>query len=119
MANNLMAATNALPQVLVSTRIAATETTQYTTPASTSVKIANVTLTNTVGANITVSVSLVKSSGTAGADNRVLFAYPLVVGDSTVLNELVGHVLGPGDFISAIASSATSVVFTMSGVVFS
>lgn len=116
---NLMAATSSLPQVLVSQQLAATETTQYTGPANSAVKIATAVLTNTSGAAVTVSVSVLKSGQTADGTHRVLSGYSLPAGDSTVLSELAGVFLGPGDFISAIASAATSVTLVVSGVVFS
>lgn len=119
MAQNLMAATSGLPQVLVSQQLAATETTQYTGPASSAVKIATASLTNTSGSAVTVSVSVLKTGQTADGTHRVLSGYSLAAGDSTVLNELAGVFLGPGDFISAIAGAATSVTLVVSGVVFS
>lgn len=115
---NLMGATSALPQVLVSQQLAATETTQYTCPANSAVKIATAALTNTSASAITISLSVVKSGGTAGSANRVI-SFILAAGDSTVLQELSGVFLGPADFISAIASAATSVALVISGVVFS
>jgi hypothetical protein len=117
-----MAATSGLPQVLVSQQLAATETTQYTGPASSAVKLATATLTNTNaigGAAVTVSLSVLKSGQTADGTHRVLSGYSLAAGDSTVLAELAGVFLGPGDFISAIAGTASVVVLVVSGVVFS
>lgn len=111
--------------VLVSQQLAATETTQYTAPATISsaplklVRIANATLTNTSASPVTVSVSLVKSGGTAGASNRILAAYALSAGDSLPLSMLAGHFLGAGDFISAIASTAAVVALVISGAVVS
>lgn len=116
---NLMAATSSLPQVLVSQYVANTETTQYTGPANSAVKIATATLSNPTGANATIAVSLVKASGTAGVANRILPTFTLAAGDSLTLSELSGHFLGPGDFISAIAGTASAVVLVVSGVVFS
>lgn len=123
MANNIMAAATAAPQVLVSQQLAAAETTQYTSPTSPSTasgtKIATATLTNTSGAAVTVSLSVLKVGQTADGTHRVLSGYSLAAGDSIALSELVGVFLGPGDFVSAIASAATSVTLVMSGVVFS
>lgn len=119
MAQNLMGAASALPQVLVSQQIATAETTQYTCPASSSVKILGATITNGYAGAVTVSLSLVKSGGVAGAGNRVLASYSIASGDSVILSELVGHMLGPGDFVSGIAGTASAVVLTVSGVVFS
>jgi hypothetical protein len=119
MATSALDATLSKPQVLVAQQLASSETTQYTVAALNWVRIANATLTNTSGAAVTVSMSLVKTGGTAGASNRVLSAYSLQPGDSTVVVELVGHMLGPGDFISAVAGTASAVAFLLSGMVWS
>ncbi len=116
---NLMNATSALPQVLVAQQLASSETTQYTGPANSAVKVSSARLTNVTGSAVTVSLSLVKTGGTAGNANRVLSAYSLIAGDGIDLPELTGAFLGPGDFISTVASAATSVTFVLSGVVFS
>jgi hypothetical protein len=118
-ATSLMDSTLATPKVLVSQQLTTSETTQYTTVAANWVKIGSARLSNTSGAAVTVSISLVKTGGTAGSANRVLAAYSLAAGDGIALTELTDAFLGPGDFISAIASAATSVAFVMSGVVFS
>lgn len=119
MTNNLLApATSAIPQVLVSQFLANTETTQYAATAVV-VKLASATLTNTSGSSVNVSLSLVKSGGTAGSSNRVLSVYPLAAGDSLVVKELADHVLGAGDFVSALAGTASAVAFALSGIVFS
>ena len=118
-ATSLMDANLAVPQVLVSQQLANTETTQYTAATAHWAKIGSATLANTSGSAVTVAVSIVKSGGTAGNANRVLPSYSLAAGDSMSLPELVGVFLGPGDFISALASAATSVSFVASGVVFS
>lgn len=115
---NLLSASSNLPQVLVSQQLAATETTQYTGPANSAVRIVTAGLTNTSGSAVTVSVSLVKSGGTAGNANRILASYSLASHDSLSLNDVLsGAMLGPGDFISAIASAATSVAFVATGTV--
>ena len=116
---NLFGATSGLPQVLVAQQLAATETTQYTGPANSAVKVTSARLTNTSAAAVTVSLSAVKTGGTAGNANRVLASYSLAAGDGISLDELKDLFLGPGDFISAIASTASAVAFVMSGVVFS
>ncbi len=116
---NVMAATSAIPQVLVSKQIENIETTQLTGPANSAVKIAKATLANPTGSAVTVSLSVVKSGGTGGAANRVIAGYSLAAGDSTVLSEIEGHFLGPGDFVSAIAGAVSAVTLVISGVVLS
>jgi hypothetical protein len=108
--------------VLVSQYVAATETTQYTCPAGSAVTIDSATVANDSGNSVDLRVSLVKSGGTAGTSNRVAVfkgTGTLGDGDSAVLSELKGHKLGPGDFISAIASAGSRAVLTLSGTVFS
>ena len=114
---NLLAATSNLPKVLVSQQLANSETTQYTCPSSSAVRIATATLCNTSSSAVTVSVSLVKTGGSAGSSNRVLTSYSIAAYDSISLTEIYGAMLGPGDFISAIASAATSVAFVLTGAV--
>ena len=118
MAQNLMAASSGLPSVLVSQQLAATETTIYTCPAASAAKLAAATVVNTSGSAATVSISIVKTGGTAGVGNRVA-TFSLAAGDSTTLNEVAGHFLGPGDFVSAIAGTASAITLVLSGVVFS
>lgn len=115
---NLMISTSGLPQVLIHGRVSNSETTMYTGPADSSVKITGARLTNTTGSAVTVSISVVKTGDSAGASNRVLTDYSLAAKDGVDLDE-VKDFLGPGDFISAIASAATSVNLKLSGVVFS
>lgn len=117
MAQNLLSATSNLPSVLVSQQLANTETTQYTAAAGSAVKIATAVLCNTSASLVTVSVSLVKTGGTAGAANRIMSSYALAAGDSVELTELVGSFLGPGDFISSVASAATAVSLVVTGAV--
>jgi hypothetical protein len=115
--HNLITADSNEPGVLVSQHIAATETTQYTCPSDSAATIRTATLCNTHTSAITVSVSLVKFGGTAGVANRVLHSYSLAAGDSIRLDELTGAMLGQGDFISAIASTASKVALVVTGAV--
>jgi len=115
---NIIGGTSALPQVLVSKAIESSETTQYTGPANQAVRILGATLCNTSGSSVNVSVSLVKSGGSAGTANRLLKTYPLAAGDTTIISELVGQAVGPGDFISTLAATASVVALVISGIVF-
>ena len=96
MATSIMDATLATPAVLVSTQLAASETNQYQVAASKWLEKVTATLTNTSASPVTVSVSLVKASGTAGASNRGCCRRThCPLGYSLLLNELAGHHLGP------------------------
>ena len=83
-----------------------TQTTQYTAPDGTRAIIDKFTVTNTGAANATLSVNLVPLSGTVGADNLIVDARTIAVGECYTLPELVGHNLLPGGMISTIASAA-------------
>lgn len=113
---NLIRATSNLPQVLVAQFVAATETTQYQCPASKATVIQDATVCNSAGTGVvTVQLSVCKSGQTAGTSNRVAII-PLDVGESVTVPELVRS-LGPGDFISAVADSASKVALVVSGAV--
>lgn len=119
--SGLKTATDGQPKVLVSQQLATAETNIYQVPANSSIKIMMASICNTSGAAVTVGISVVKAAGTAGNANRVVpTTYSLAAGDTLSLRDyLAGHVLGPADFISAIAGTATAITFVMSGVVFS
>jgi P pilus assembly chaperone PapD len=90
------------------------QTTQYT---ATSVRaiIDKATITNTSAANVTVSVNLVTSGGSAGASNLIISSRTIVPGEAYLCPELVGQILDSGSFISTIAGAATSLTMRVSG----
>lgn len=116
---NVIGATSAIPQVLVSKQIESSQTTQLTAAASTSLRILSASLCNTSGSPVVVSVNVVKNGSSAATSNRVISGYSLAAGDTTILSELVGLGLGPGDFISTVADTASAVTLVISGLVFS
>ena len=90
--------------------------------ASTYVKIAKVILANESGSAVTVTYGANKSGSTAGAAGTLAGkGWSLgAAGSSTAtmdVTEFNGMVLGPGDFLSGLASAATSVTYTISGAV--
>jgi hypothetical protein len=91
------------------------ETTQYTTPAATRTIIDKFTGTNTTGVAATLTVKLVASAGAASASNTIVSAKSLAAGECYTFPELVGHVLGPGDFISTLAGTAAAISIRASG----
>ncbi len=92
----------------------ATQTTQYTATAVRAI-IDKATVTNTNAAAQTFSVNIVNSGGSAGASNLVIDNRSVQPDETYTCPELVGHVLGPGDFISTIASAATMLTLRISG----
>ena len=91
-----------------------TQTTQYTATGCRTI-IDKFTVTNTGAANVTFSINLVASGGSAGVSNVVLSAKNIVPGETYLCPELVGQVLEPGGFISTLAGAATSLTIRASG----
>lgn len=90
------------------------QTTQYTAVNCTTI-IDKFTATNTTAGNVTLSVNLVPSAGAAATSNLVIQARAIAPGETFTFPGLVGQVLKPGDFISTIASAATSLTISASG----
>lgn len=90
------------------------QTTQYTAVNCRTI-IDKFTITNTNTTNVTISVNLVTSGGTAGLVNRIVDTRSVAPDETYTCPELVGQVLEPGAFISTIASAATSLTIRASG----
>ena len=103
------------PVVLIPPKQAeSAQTAQYT---ATGVKaiIDKFTVTNTSAGNVSFSVNLVTSGGTAGASNLILDARAIAPSETYTCPELVGQTLDAGGFISTLASAATSLTIRSSG----
>ena len=102
-------------KVLIPTKIAeATQTTQYTSTGATTI-IDKFTATNYSAVPATISVNLVTTAGTAGDLNLITKTKTLAASEVYTFPEIVGQVLGVGDFISTIAGTATSINIRASG----
>jgi hypothetical protein len=84
-------------------------------PGATQWIIKQLTLCNTSGSAQTASLSLVPSGQTGGAANRLLSALALVAGQTLIYD--LAQVMNSGDFLSGVASTASVVTVTISGVV--
>ncbi len=91
-----------------------TQTTQYTAINCRAI-IDKFTATNTSAANETISVNIVTSGGTEGNDNLIVDTRSIAPDETYTFPELVGQVLDSGNFISTIASAATSLTIRASG----
>ena len=102
-------------KVLVPAKIVeATQTTQYTANNVTTI-IDKFTATNYSATAAAISVNLVTVSGTAGNLNLISKTKTLQPAEVYTFPELVGQVLNPGDFISTLAGTATSINMRVSG----
>lgn len=90
------------------------QTTQYTANGLTAI-IDKFTATNYNTAAATISVNLVTSAGAAGNQNLITKTKTLQPSEVYTFPELVGQVLGPGDFISTIAGTASAINMRVSG----
>lgn len=94
--------------------VEATQTTQYTATNVTAI-IDKFTATNYNTVAATISVNLVTSAGSAGNINLITKTKTLQPLEVYTFPELVGQVLGAGDFISTIAGTASSINMRVSG----
>jgi hypothetical protein len=90
------------------------QTAQYT---ATGVKaiIDKFTVTNTSGSSASISVNIVNNGGSAGDSNLIIKTRAIAVSETYTCPELVGQVLEAGQFISTLASAATSLTIRASG----
>lgn len=110
---------NLAGKILASGQIAAAaaDTTIYTVPAVSAVKVATFVLTNISGAVVTISVSVVPNGSAIDATRRIVSTYALAAGDSTKITELEASMLDAGAFVSVQASAAASINYLMTGAV--
>jgi hypothetical protein len=102
-------------KVLVPAKFAeATQTTQYTSTGVTTI-IDKFTATNITASAATISVNLVTLADTAGNTNLITKTKSLQAAEVYTFPELVGQVLGAGDFISTIAGTASAINIRVSG----
>ena len=94
--------------------VVAAQTIQYTATGVTAI-IDKFTATNYSATAATISVNLVTVSGSAGDLNLITKTKTLQASEVYTFPELVGQVLGVGDFISTIAGTATAINMRVSG----
>lgn len=89
--------------------------TQYTAPTLTRTHIDKFTATNVTASAATLTVHLVKVGGSGGAANAIVYTRTIAAGTTDLLPDLVGHVLGAGDFIATNAGTGSAIVIRASG----
>ena len=90
------------------------QTIQYTATGVTTI-IDKFTATNISASAATISVNLVTTAGSAGNTNLITKTKTLQPSEVYTFPELVGQVLGNGDFISTIAGTASAINIRVSG----
>lgn len=91
-----------------------TNSTLYTVPASTTVKVASIVITNTTSSSATLTLSIVPSGGTAGAANRILAAIA-VGGNVTMTLDPISVYMNASDFIAGLQGTSSALTVTISG----
>ena len=102
----------ALP-IVQSKYIEAANTVQFTAIALTVIDAA--TVVNTSAASVSISISIVESGGVLSGGSLSIDSRTLQAGETYQCPELVGQVLAVGDYVSAVASAATSANIRISG----
>ena len=102
-------------RVLIPAKTAeASQQTQYTATGVTTI-IDKFTATNYSGSAAVISVNLVSLATSAGNDNLITKTKTLQPAEVYTFPEIVGQVLGPGDFISTLAGTASAINIRASG----
>jgi hypothetical protein len=91
------------------------QTTQYTVSSGVTTIIDKFTATNYSASAASLSVNLVTAAGTAGNSNLITKTKTLQPGEVYTFPEIVGQALSANDFISTLASAATSINIRSSG----
>lgn len=95
-------------------QIAAAATTYFTAGVQT--RLDKCTVTNEDSAAWTFSIYLVPSGGAAGVTNQIIATRYINAGETYTCPEIVGQWLNAGQFLAAIASSASKLTLRVSGV---
>lgn len=90
------------------------QTIQYTANGCRTV-IDKFTLTNTSSIDVSVSVNLIASGGTAGNSNLVLKSRVIAPGQTYQCPEIVGQLLEDGGFISTLPTASMSITISATG----
>lgn len=110
---NTIASDLGTPALLARTAASLTNTTLYTSPTGVTTYVEDVTICNTSGAPVTVSVALVPLGGTVGASNALFSA--MSVAANTTTQWKGRQVLLAGGSIQASASSTSCTIHISGG----
>lgn len=94
--------------------VADTDATVYTAPANTTTIIDKITTANYDTASRVVTIGVVAAGHTVG-NVYYIAKRTLAAKETYIWPEVVGQILNPGDFITAIASQADTINLRISG----
>lgn len=110
-----MAANTLTPFGVASTQLGTSAASIRTTPVNSQDIIKRAVFTNVTGGAVTVTIYRVAAAGTAGTTNIVVDAFSVTANGTYVPAELANMVLNAGESIQCLASAATSINATISG----
>lgn len=116
----------ATPQQLYQGQPGTSVETLYTAPANdantpsptATTTIGSMILTNTTTSAATITLYLVASGGTAGADNAIIYGYSLAANDTLVLSQL-GLQMPASSTLQGSQGTGSAITVTVNGVVVS
>jgi hypothetical protein len=114
-----MALTTTSPVHMAATQLTTAAKLLYTCPANSYIKISAATLTNTSGASSNATLHYVPAGGTPAVGTQVVSGQAVNSNGSYNAQELVNHILHPGDQIWGSAGSGQSINANISGIQFS
>jgi len=98
-----------IPKAIVSAQLTNATATYYSAPTGTTSTINNLSLTNTSGSPVTVTLYRVPSAGSPGVTNTIMSSFSLASGQTYVPPQAIGLQLEAGMTLQALASANTSV----------
>jgi hypothetical protein len=98
-----------IPKSIPAAQLTISPVPYYTANPGVTATINNLSLTNTSGAPVAVSLFRVPSGGTAVAGNTILSGFSIAAGQTYVPPQAIGLQLDPGMTLQALAATATSV----------
>lgn len=103
-------------QLVAPQQLAAVDTVYYTSPTQTTTKIGRSVFTNTTASAVSITAGIT-TGGALGVSTTLISARTLAPGESYVSPELAGQVIPAGSQLHCLASAATSITFSASGVI--
>lgn len=100
--------------IIPSKSIDNTQTTQYVAANVTTI-IDKFTATNFSGSAVSININLASVGEATGNANLIVKSRMLQAGETYTFPEIVGHILGPGGFISTSATASAAVNIRASG----
>lgn len=115
-----MSLTNYTPvRICPSVHLTTTPTLLYTVPEASYIKLSAATLTNTSPVSQNVTVHIVPKNFQPATSNHIISGQSIASNTAYTASEMANHTLLPGDMIYASATTASTVNFIASGVLFS